>query len=58
MLVRDGQPTNYSEERATAIFREPSFLVMLTCGMGDGWATVWTCDLTHGYIDINAAYRT
>ena len=27
-------------------------------GMGDGRATVWTCDLTHGYIDINADYRS
>ncbi len=27
-------------------------------GIGDGKATVWTCDLTHGYIDINADYRS
>ncbi len=27
-------------------------------GIGAGRATVWTCDLTHGYIDINADYRT
>jgi glutamate N-acetyltransferase/amino-acid N-acetyltransferase len=27
-------------------------------GVGTGKATVWTCDLTHGYIDINADYRT
>ena len=27
-------------------------------GIGDGTATVWTCDLTHGYIDINADYRS
>ena len=27
-------------------------------GLGDGHATVWTCDLTHGYIDINADYRS
>ena len=27
-------------------------------GIGKGKATVWTCDLTHGYIDINADYRT
>ncbi len=27
-------------------------------GVGSGAATVWTCDLTHGYIDINAAYRS
>jgi glutamate N-acetyltransferase/amino-acid N-acetyltransferase len=27
-------------------------------GMGRGRATVWTCDLTHGYVDINADYRS
>ncbi|MEK7246812.1 MAG: bifunctional ornithine acetyltransferase/N-acetylglutamate synthase, partial [Pseudomonadota bacterium] len=27
-------------------------------GIGSGRATVWTCDLTHGYIDINADYRS
>ena len=27
-------------------------------GVGRGEATVWTCDLTHGYIDINASYRS
>jgi glutamate N-acetyltransferase/amino-acid N-acetyltransferase len=27
-------------------------------GIGRGKSTVWTCDLTHGYIDINADYRT
>jgi glutamate N-acetyltransferase/amino-acid N-acetyltransferase len=27
-------------------------------GVGRAKATVWTCDLTHGYIDINANYRS
>jgi glutamate N-acetyltransferase/amino-acid N-acetyltransferase len=27
-------------------------------GVGSGAATVWTCDLTHGYISINADYRS
>jgi glutamate N-acetyltransferase/amino-acid N-acetyltransferase len=27
-------------------------------GLGSGEATAWTCDLTHGYIDINADYRS
>jgi glutamate N-acetyltransferase/amino-acid N-acetyltransferase len=27
-------------------------------GAGKSSATVWTCDLTHGYIDINADYRS
>jgi glutamate N-acetyltransferase/amino-acid N-acetyltransferase len=27
-------------------------------GVGNGAATIWTCDLTHGYISINADYRS
>jgi glutamate N-acetyltransferase / amino-acid N-acetyltransferase len=33
-------------------------LIAADVGIGAGAATVWTCDLTHGYIDINGAYRT
>jgi glutamate N-acetyltransferase/amino-acid N-acetyltransferase len=32
--------------------------VAVDVGIGRGRATVWTCDLTHGYIDINASYRS
>jgi glutamate N-acetyltransferase/amino-acid N-acetyltransferase len=32
--------------------------IAIDIGVGDGRATVWTCDLTHGYIDINACYRS
>ena len=32
--------------------------VRVDLGIGAGRATVWTCDLTHGYIDINAYYRS
>ena len=32
--------------------------ISVDIGLGDGRATVWTCDLTHGYISINADYRS
>ncbi len=32
--------------------------IAIDVGVGNGRATVWTCDLTHGYIEINADYRT
>jgi glutamate N-acetyltransferase/amino-acid N-acetyltransferase len=32
--------------------------IAVDVGVGRGRATVWTCDLTHGYIDINADYRS
>jgi glutamate N-acetyltransferase / amino-acid N-acetyltransferase len=32
--------------------------ISIDIGLGRGRATVWTCDLTHGYIDINGSYRS
>jgi len=32
--------------------------ISVDVGIGEGSATVWTCDLTHGYIEINADYRS
>lgn len=58
LLVRNGEPTQYSENRATEIISQESVFVLLTCGTGDGWATVWTCDLSHEYVSINADYRS
>ena len=48
----------YSEERATAHLLGQDVALRVDVGVGHGEATVWTCDLTHGYIDINAGYRT
>jgi len=58
MLVSMGTPTNYNEARATEIISAPSVVVLLMCGLGDGWATVWTCDLSHDYVSINGSYRS
>jgi glutamate N-acetyltransferase/amino-acid N-acetyltransferase len=33
-------------------------LIQAEIGVGKGRATVWTCDLTHGYVDINGSYRS
>ncbi|PJC70312.1 MAG: bifunctional glutamate N-acetyltransferase/amino-acid acetyltransferase ArgJ, partial [Zetaproteobacteria bacterium CG_4_8_14_3_um_filter_59_5] len=41
-----------------AVFREPEFTIRLDLGMGMESSTVWTGDLTHDYITINAEYRT
>lgn len=48
----------YSEERATEHLREDHVTLRVDVGVGQGAATIWTCDLTHGYIDINAGYRS
>ncbi|MAK97827.1 MAG: bifunctional ornithine acetyltransferase/N-acetylglutamate synthase [Citromicrobium sp.] len=57
--ARDGQPVEDYDEAPVARHLEGQDVDMtVDLGMGDGRATVWTCDLTHGYIDINADYRS
>ena len=48
----------YDETPVTAHMRGQDILIEVDVGVGRGRATVWTCDLTHGYIDINGSYRT
>jgi glutamate N-acetyltransferase/amino-acid N-acetyltransferase len=57
-LVKDGAPHEIDEERASAILAEEDVAFRLDLGMGQAEATVWTCDLSHSYVDINAHYRT
>lgn len=57
-LVVGGTPRSFSESDAARIFAQPEFQVHLDLGAGEGEATVWTCDLTHDYVTINADYRT
>lgn len=58
LLFAAGMPTGYSEETATAIFKNTSVSILLRCGSGSGTATVWTCDLSHDYVSINGDYRS
>jgi glutamate N-acetyltransferase/amino-acid N-acetyltransferase len=57
-LVINGTPTDYLEADAASIFTEPEFKIMLDLGAGPGTTTMWTSDLTHEYVTINADYRT
>ena len=57
-LVSQGTPTDYLEREAAAIFNQPEFKIRLDLGRGDAHETVWTCDLSHDYVAINADYRT
>jgi glutamate N-acetyltransferase/amino-acid N-acetyltransferase len=49
---------DYDEAPVTAHLRGQEIEIGVDIGLGDGRATVWTCDLTHGYISINADYRS
>jgi glutamate N-acetyltransferase/amino-acid N-acetyltransferase len=48
----------YDEAQATAHMKGQKVDILVDLGIGDGKAVVWTCDLTHGYIEINADYRS
>jgi glutamate N-acetyltransferase / amino-acid N-acetyltransferase len=57
--ARDGQPlADYDEAPVARHLQGEEITIEVDLGLGDGRATVWTCDLTHGYIDINADYRS
>jgi glutamate N-acetyltransferase/amino-acid N-acetyltransferase len=57
--ARDGQPVeDYDEAPVTAHLKGREIQIEVDLGIGQGRATVWTCDLTHGYIAINADYRS
>lgn len=49
---------DYSEEEASAYMKNQELTLAVDLGLADGKSTVWTCDLTHGYISINADYRS
>lgn len=49
---------DYDENITSAHMKGAEIDIVTDVGIGQGVATVWTCDLTHGYIDINADYRS
>jgi glutamate N-acetyltransferase/amino-acid N-acetyltransferase len=53
-----GRLAGYDEAPVAAHMKQPEVEIGIDAGVGEGRATVWTCDLTHGYIDINASYRS
>ena len=57
--AKDGQPLpDYDEAPVAKHLEGQEIRIDVDLGIGDGRATVWTCDLTHGYIAINADYRS
>jgi len=57
-LLDAGQPTDYDEPAAVSIMQADAFTFRLDLHMGASAVTVWTCDLSHEYVSINAEYRT
>jgi len=59
VVAKDGQVVpGYDEAPVNAHMKGSDIVIEVDIGLGKGKATVWTCDLTHAYIDINGSYRT
>ena len=57
-IIENGTAVDYSEAEATKILSEPEITAIADVKMGAEEAVAWGCDLTHGYIEINADYRS
>ena len=59
VIARDGERVEgYDEAPVVAHMKTRDIHIEVDLKLGHGEATIWTCDLTHGYIDINADYRS
>jgi glutamate N-acetyltransferase/amino-acid N-acetyltransferase len=55
---RGARAAKYNEALASKAVAGHEVEIAVDLGLGKGAARVWTCDLTHGYIDINGSYRS
>ena len=58
VVTRGGRNTSYREEDGQRVMRQTEITVRVQLGRGDAAETVWTCDLSHDYVTINADYRS
>jgi glutamate N-acetyltransferase/amino-acid N-acetyltransferase len=57
-LVAGGEPLSFDAAAARAALKAPKVRFSADLGLGSGQATVWTCDLSYTYVEINAEYHT
>jgi glutamate N-acetyltransferase/amino-acid N-acetyltransferase len=55
---RGARDPDYDEAMTTAVMEEAEIIVRVNVGVGKAAATVWTCDLTKAYVEINGDYRS
>ena len=58
VVFRNGQPVPFDAAAVSETLKGTEVTVELSCRLGDGEATVWTCDLSKDYVTINADYHT
>jgi glutamate N-acetyltransferase/amino-acid N-acetyltransferase len=57
-LVLGGEARAFDEQAARAVLGSNKVPLTVHLGLGSGQATVWTCDLSYKYVEINAEYHT
>ena len=58
-IVKDGgRAQDYTEEQGAAVMQQSELLIRIELGRGDCVETIWTTDLSHEYVRINAEYRS
>lgn len=58
VATRGGRHPDYREEDGQRVMKQPEITVRVNLGRGTASETVWTCDLSHEYVSINADYRS
>jgi glutamate N-acetyltransferase/amino-acid N-acetyltransferase len=59
LVVADGgRAPSYTEEAGQRVMKSDEITVRVKLGRGDARSTIWTCDLSHDYVSINADYRS
>jgi len=58
IVENGGRAASYTEEAGSAVFEKTEFTISIRLGRGAVTETVWTTDLSHDYVTINAEYRT
>ena len=58
VAVHGGRNPSYREEDGQRVMKQSEITVRVVLGRGDAQDTVWTCDLSHDYVTINADYRS
>ena len=58
VATRGGRHPNYREEQGQAVMKKAEITVRVLLARGQAATTVWTCDLSHDYVSINADYRS
>ena len=58
LIVKDGMPVKADKDNLVKIVKQKEYKVSLNLGIGDSKASIFTCDLSYKYVEINAEYTT